>query len=80
MLPSEFLLLFFKASFNFDYETKRKILELLMWSLQCLKDGQSPSTRHDGAPWKKSDQARARLKGQLPAKGILCEIRGDWAG
>ena len=43
-----------------------------------MEDGQFPSTRHDGAPWKKSDKATARLKGQLPAKGSLSEIRGDW--
>jgi len=68
----------FQAKFRFEYETKSKILEVFMWSLQCLKDEQFPSTRHDGAPWKENDKARARLKGQLPAKCILCEIGGHW--
>ena len=35
-----------------------------------------PSCRHDGTAWLTTDKARSRLRGQLPARGILAEIRG----
>ena len=63
---------------HFGYDTKKAILDVLLWSLDCLKQGKYPTCRHDGAPWRPEDKRRVGLQGDLPAKGILCEIRGDW--
>ena len=63
---------------HFGYETKKAILDVLLWSLDCLKQGKYPSCRHDGAAWGPQDKRRSGLSGNLPAKGILCEVRGDW--
>lgn len=67
-----------QTAFHFEYETKAAILNILLWSLDCLKQGRYPTCRHDGSPWGPKDKARSGLQGRLPAKGILCEIRGDW--
>ena len=66
------------TKFQAKSETREAILKVLLWSLDCLKRGAYPTERHDGKPWGKYDKARALLKGALPAKGILCEVRGDW--
>eukprot|EP00439_Symbiodinium_sp_Y106_P078212 s618_g17.t1 len=64
---------------HWEYDTKDSILKVLLWSMQCLKEGKFPSCRHDGSPWLKSDKQRRTYVGRdLPAKGILVEIRGDW--
>lgn len=68
----------FQSKFHWEYKTKAAILEVLLWSFDCLKQGRYPTRRHDGSPWLKSDKTRAKLKGKLPVQGILCEIRGDW--
>lgn len=67
-----------QSKFHFEYQTKQAILEILLWSLDHLKKGQFPVARHDGSPWLSSDKHRAQLHGELPAKGTLAEIRGDW--
>ena len=67
-----------QTKFHFQYQTKKAILEILLWSLDHLKNGIYPSCRHDGTAWLTTDKARSRLRGQLPARGILAEIRGDW--
>ena len=67
------------TKFHSGYKTKEAILNILLWSLECLKKGEYPSARHDGTAWWKSDKHRALLQGSLPARGILCEVRGDWA-
>ena len=67
-----------QTKFHFEYETKKAIFNILLWSLDHLKRGTYPKARHDGSPWLKSDLVRSKLKGMLPAKGILAEIRGDW--
>ncbi|CAE6911750.1 unnamed protein product [Symbiodinium sp. CCMP2592] len=75
--PVPFTLL--QNDFHWEYETKDSILKVLLWSMQCLKEGKFPSCRHDGSPWLKSDKQRRTYVGRdLPAKGILVEIRGDW--
>ena len=66
-----------QAAFHFNYETKRAILDVLLWSLGCSKKGKYPTCRHDGSPWGPQDKKRSCLQGRLPAKGMLCEIRGD---
>ena len=67
-----------QSKFHFQYQTKEAILNILVWSLEHLKKGTWPVKRHDGTAWRKSDKARSVLHGQLPAKGILAEVRGDW--
>ena len=75
--PVPFTLL--QTDFHWEYETKDSTLKVLLWSMQCLKEGKFPSCRHDGSPWLKSDKQRRTYVGRdLPAKGILVEIRGDW--
>ena len=59
-------------------DTFDDIMEVFCWSMKCLADGQYPSCRHDGQPWIQSDKARKSLKGGLPAKALLTEVRGDW--
>jgi hypothetical protein len=34
-----------QAAFHFNYETKRAILDVLLWSLGCLKKGKYPTCR-----------------------------------
>ena len=67
-----------QSKFHFEYSTKKAILDILLWSLDHLKKGTFPEARHDGSPWLISDKHRKKLVGQLLAKGILAEIRGDW--
>ena len=67
-----------QGAWHFNYETKKAILEVLLWSLDCLKKGKYPTCRHDGTSWGAQDKKRSGLQGSLPAKGILCEVRGDW--
>lgn len=65
-----------QTKFHFQYQTKKAILEILLWSLDHLKNGMYHSCRHDGTAWLTTDKARSRLRGQLPARGTLAEIRG----
>ena len=46
-MPIPFTLL--QSDFHSDYETKESILQVLLWSVACLKEGTFPATRHDGA-------------------------------
>ena len=41
--------------------------------------GRYPSERHDASPWSASDKSRACLAGDLGARGVLCQVRGDWS-
>ena len=44
-------------------------------------DGKRATCKHDGTPWTVSDRARATLVAKepdLPFRGALCEVRGDW--
>jgi hypothetical protein len=59
-------------------ETIHAILEIFCWSMRALIAGEYPDERHDARPWLASDGARKKLKGSLPAKAVLAEIRGDW--
>ena len=67
-----------QTKFHFQYQTKKAMLEIFLWSLDHLKKGMYPICRHDGTAWLTTDKARSKLTGQLPAKAILAEIRGDW--
>ena len=59
--------------------TTDAILEVLSWSLRCMSAGVYPTVRHDGSAWRPEDKARALLRGSLGARGLLCQIRGDWS-
>ena len=61
-------------------ETFEDLLEIVLWSLQCLAIGQMPDARHDRAEWQASDTWRAKHQGEdIGVKAILVEVRGDWA-
>lgn len=52
----------------------------LRWSLECLAAGTFPTSRHDGEPWRASDEARANRGGQpLGVQGCVIFLKGDWA-
>ena len=56
------------------------LLSVFTWSLRCLATGIFPSRRHDDRDWMPVDRKRQRLSAkQMPLRGILTEIRGDWA-
>ena len=60
--------------------TRDDLLSVFTWSLRCLATGIFPSRRHDDRDWMPVDQKRQRLSAkQMPLRGILTEIRGDWA-
>ena len=60
-------------------ETFEDLLEVVLWSLQCLAVGQMPDDRHDRSGWKASDKWRAKHQGEaIGVKAFLVEIRGDW--
>jgi hypothetical protein len=56
---------------------------IMLWLHYCfstLAEGVYPRTRHDNKEWSKQDSHRASLAGQpLSCRGILLEVRGDWA-
>ena len=67
-----------QSKYHWEYKTKEAIWNVFMWSMDCLKRGQYPRCRHDGSKWIGPDNKRRGLKGALPGKGILAEVRGDW--
>ena len=62
------------------FHTMQELMEVLAWSMQCLADGLSPSTRHDGSAWTEHD-LRHRIANNidLPTAALL-QVRGDWEG
>lgn len=61
--------------------TVNAILEIFVWSLNCLFTGVWPSLRHDGTPWSKHDKRANRHTHDSDRFGfhaILEECRGDW--
>ena len=61
--------------------TYEDIFKVLVWSFESLAVGIMPSSRHDNRSWRKGvDARRSKLAGKpILLKGILAEIRGDWA-
>ena len=49
--------------------TTEAILQVLCWSFRCMLMGKYPRGRHDGSPWRTSDEARKELKGSLGSRG-----------
>ena len=61
-----------QGAWHFNYETKEAILEVLLWSLDSLLAGMmAPLGGH-------KTRGEQGCKAALPAKGILCEVRGGW--
>ena len=57
------------------------IMEVLAWSMRHMLDGIRPSCRHDGQPFNKSDDKRAKRakkSGNLPFRACLNQVRADW--
>ena len=60
--------------------TTNKMIEVLCWSFRHLAAGKFPTSRHDGEPWKAEDMGRSQQAGRpLGARGLLCQVRVDWA-
>ena len=56
------------------------VFSFLLWSFRCMASGLFPQARHDGSPWRSSDEARAKLEGTaMRFKACLLYIKGDWA-
>ena len=58
-------------------ETHDDILEVIVWSLNCLVSGEMPSADHLGQPLVGTKRVKA-AKQLLPC-AILAEVRADWA-
>jgi hypothetical protein len=58
--------------------TFQAITDVLAWSFRCLKDGVSPSRRHDDTPWTRDDLRNRLASGTVLKKGALLQVRGDW--
>jgi hypothetical protein len=58
--------------------TYQVIFEVISWSFECLRNGLSPTCRHDSSPWTAHD-LKVRMAGSqhLPHAG-LAQVRGDW--
>ena len=56
------------------------ICAVLHWSLVRAADGNFPSVRHDGTPFRKSDSYRKKrlVQPSMGYKAALVEVRGDW--
>jgi hypothetical protein len=56
------------------------LFALAAWSLRALAAGAWPTCRHDGSPFLRCDQARARRAGEAMRTRWAClYIKGDWA-
>lgn len=62
-----------------DQSTYDQLLKILSWSFEHLIQGSSPTRRHDGTAFLKSDVQRKKKQGQPLQKAVLVEVRGDWA-
>lgn len=61
-------------------KTHDDIFRILAWSFESLASGRWPTARHDGAVWEATDAKRRKKAGaQLPLRGALVEVRGDWS-
>ena len=60
-------------------KTWNSVWNVMKWSLAWAATGIMPSHRHDGAPFDKTDTTRKKLALSPVPKGILVQIRGDWA-
>ena len=63
------------------YCTLAPIFAALIWSLNLLAFGRTPSHRHDGGSWKASDTSRCNVRVAQPFGfyAAVIGMRGDWA-
>lgn len=62
------------------HNTLDDVCAVLAWSFAALARGAMPTQRHDSEPWRPNDYTR-RLDANRPlgVRGVLAEVRGDWA-
>ena len=59
--------------------TQAQILEVFVWSLEAMFEGEYPRTRPGGLPWTDQDGWRKKRAGQkLGFQAILTQVKGDW--
>ena len=61
------------------YDTYQEIHEVLSWSFSCLKEGLTPTHRHDGSEFTEFDKKNRMLKCFETPRCALLQVRGDWA-
>ena len=54
------------------------IFAVLAWSMEILRDGRSPTCRHDGSAWSALDQKFRMPNGVPLPRAALLQVRGDW--
>ena len=55
------------------------VFTCLAWSLSSMLRGCHPSSRHDGSPWRPSDEERASKAGApLQWRAVCVLLKGDW--
>ena len=60
--------------------TLHPLFSSLAWSLEAMKNGVWPSTRHDGTPFGAGDEKRAAKAGQpLGYRAVCVLLKGDWS-
>jgi hypothetical protein len=60
------------------YHTLQLLWGVVAWSLKCLLDGRSPSTRHDSSAWTEHDRVSRMPSGTPLPPAALLQVRGDW--
>ena len=61
------------------WDSIRPLLSMVAWSLASMLRGQHPTGRHDGEPWKESDEVRASMAGTpLGFRALCLFVKGDW--
>ena len=66
-------------SFCAGRDTYEDILAVFAADMKLLASGHYAGQRHDGKPWRSTDNARSSAHGPLPHNACLIELRGDWA-
>jgi hypothetical protein len=60
--------------------TLYNVFSFLRWDLEHLLKGVSASSRHDGGPWRASDEKRQASAGMIMLmRGLVLFVKGDWA-
>ena len=60
--------------------TLYSVFSFLRWDLEHLLKGVSASSRHDGSPWRASDEKRQANAGTIMLmRGLVLFAKGDWA-
>ena len=75
----KFPLIAWPKELQVKFESHESVFRILQWSFRALLEGRMPTHRHDGRPWDSTDSWRRRCSGKTLPKGVLAELRGDWA-